>query len=301
MNPFFNPICTIESLPTEIAFGISVHVLRLDSLHPVVSGNKWFKLHHYLTEAIAAQKTILTFGGAFSNHIVATASAASNAGLKSIGVIRGEASLTPSPTLIQAKEYGMELFYTSREAYKTKQVPAKVYERYTPEELYVIPEGGYGTNGMEGAKDILLQNDTYNYTHILSAVGTGTTLAGLIAAAGSWQNVIGISVLKNNFSLQQEIDDLLPSDKKGRFILLHDYHVGGYAKRSAELIRFMNDFYSETGIPTDFVYTGKLFFAAVDLLRKNYFEKDAKVLIVHTGGLQGNRSLPKGTLIFGAE
>lgn len=301
MNPFFNPVCPIESLATETAFGVSVDVLRLDRLHPVVSGNKWFKLNYYLTEALTAQKIILTFGGAFSNHIVATANAASNAGIKSIGVIRGEEPSTPSPTLVQAKAFGMDLYYSSRSAYKTKQLPAEIGERYAPEDLYVIPEGGYGTPGMMGARDILLQNNTSGYTHILSAAGTGTTLAGLVAAASANQKVIGISVLKNNFSLQNEIDHLLPTDRKGQFTLLHDYHVGGYARRSAELFRFMNDFYAETGIPTDFVYTGKAFLAAFALLRKNYFGQGANVLLVHTGGLQGNRSLPKGTLIFGVE
>lgn len=301
MNTFFNPVCRIDTIPLGSDVGVTVDVLRLDNLHPIVSGNKWFKLHFYLSEARAAKKTVLTFGGAYSNHLVATAGAARLCGLKSIAVVRGEAPPALSSTLLQAKTLGMDLYFTSRDMYKTKQIPGIVKERYDENELSIIPEGGYGEPGMAGAKAILHENNTAAYSHIVSAVGTGTTLAGLAAAAAETQEVIGVSVLKNNFSLQQEIEHLLPGAKRPSFMLLHAYHFGGYAKRSAALLQFMNRFYQQTGIPTDFVYTGKTFFAASDLLAKNYFPAGSKVLLVHTGGLQGNRSLPKGTLIFGAD
>ena len=297
MTPLLNPFCRIDPLPQVPEPSISVDVLRLDIVHPIVSGNKWFKLKYYLAEAAAARKIILTFGGAYSNHIVATAAAAKKAGIKSLGIIRGEEARRLSPTLAEAKSLGMELFFINRKDYQEKLIPEAI--NYQQTDLYCIPEGGYGPLGMEGAKDILLQNKTAGYTHIVSAVGTGTTLAGLAAAAGEGQQVIGISVLKNNFSLQSDIEQLLPAGKKQNFKILHDYHFGGYAKCSAELIQFMNDFFRQTAIPSDFVYTGKAFFAVMDLLEKRFFPAGSKILLVHTGGLQGNRSLSKGTLIFG--
>ncbi|RYZ60567.1 MAG: pyridoxal-phosphate dependent enzyme [Chitinophagaceae bacterium] len=296
MIPRINPSCRIDPLPLPAENGVSFSVLRLDRLHPIVSGNKWFKLKFYLAEAVASQKTIVTFGGAYSNHIVATAAAAKEAGLLCIGIIRGEEAPHLSATLLQAKSLGMELVFVSRQLYAQKIIPMEISSRQ--QELYVIPEGGYGNLGMRGASEILQQNQTGSFTHLLSAVGTGTTLAGLAAAAKVNQQVIGISVLKNNYSLQAEIAQLLPEDKKNAFTLLHDYHFGGYAKRSTELLQFMNDFYEMTSVPTDFVYTGKAFFAALDLAKKNFFPTGSNVLLLHSGGLQGNRSLPKGTLIF---
>ncbi|HET7897877.1 MAG TPA: 1-aminocyclopropane-1-carboxylate deaminase, partial [Flavisolibacter sp.] len=139
---------------------------------------------------------------------------------------------------------------------------------------------------------------TDQYTHIITAVGTGTTLAGLVAAAGKQQQVIGISVLKNNDSVVEECQRLLADEQHHSFQVVHDYHFGGYAKHKPLLLEFMNRFYEATGVPTDFVYTGKTFYAAFDLLRKGFFTADDKVLLIHTGGLQGNRSLAKGTLFF---
>ncbi|HEV7329608.1 MAG TPA: pyridoxal-phosphate dependent enzyme [Flavisolibacter sp.] len=297
MTPLFNLSCRIDPLPLVLYPTVSVAILRLDLVHPVVSGNKWFKLNYYLGEATAAGKTILTFGGAYSNHIVATAAAAKMAGLKSIGVIRGERAPELSQTLTEAKAFGMELYFISRKAYQEKTLPDEIANQQN--EFYIIPDGGYGLLGMEGAKDILLQNQTSAYTHIVSAVGTGTTLAGLAGAAGDDQHVIGISVLKNNFSLQNEVEELVLTCKRKNVRILHDYHFGGYAKYTAELIHFMNDFFRQTSVPTDFVYTGKAFFGVIDLIQQQFFAPGSKILLVHTGGLQGNRSLAKGTLIFG--
>jgi len=289
----------VEPLSVSQKFHTTVDVLRLDSIHPIISGNKWFKLKEYLSHAQQQnKKTIVTFGGAFSNHIVATAAACRLAGLKSIGIILGERPQRLSHTLADAILFGMDLFFVSREAYKEKQLPNEILNSYVPEELYVINEGGYGIKGMEGAAAILQEADAATYTHIMAAVGTGTTLAGLTAAGSAHQKIIGISVLKNNFSLQNEIEALLPKEKQPQFQLLHDYHGGGYAKQNKELFQFMNGWYTQTGVPTDFVYTAKLFFALQDLLGKSYFPTDSKILVIHSGGLQGNRSLPKGTLIF---
>jgi 1-aminocyclopropane-1-carboxylate deaminase len=275
---------------------IAVDVLRLDLLHPAVSGNKWFKLKEYLKQATEEHKNyILTFGGAYSNHIVATAAAAEATGFKSIGLIRGERLSELSCSLQIAREHGMELYFLSREVYQSKTIPGELYEKYG-DDLFVINEGGAGKKGMLGAADILSETDIEKYTHIVAAVGTGTTLAGLIEASAGCQKILGISVLKNNFSLESGIRRWLSLPYE--FFLLHDYHFGGYAKYDKTLIAFMNEWYEQTAIPSDFVYTAKLFFAARDLISKNYFPSGSRILIIHSGGLQGNCSLPKGTLIF---
>jgi 1-aminocyclopropane-1-carboxylate deaminase len=289
----------VDSVDFLLKFHTTVDVLRLDLIHPVISGNKWFKLKEYLNEARSLhKKVILTFGGAYSNHIVATAAATKQAGFKSVGIIRGERPTTVSHSLKEALSYGMDLFFISRKDYREKIIPAEILQTYALDDIYAINEGGYGKKGVEGAKDILRQIDSSSYTHIIDAVGTGTTLAGLIESSAKHQNIIGISSLKNNYSLQREIENLVCEQNKKRFTLIHDYHFGGYAKYSTELIDCMNEWYQLTGIPSDFVYTGKLFYAVQDLLRKNYFPAGSKLLIVHSGGLQGNQSLAKGTLIF---
>jgi 1-aminocyclopropane-1-carboxylate deaminase len=289
----------IESLSSLYSQSVNVDVLRLDVVHPIVSGNKWFKLKAYINAAKAeGKKTLLTFGGAYSNHIIATAAAAQMHGLKSIGVIRGEEAKNSSPTLLAARSYGMELHFVSRESYREKIIPSNAFQQ-NETELCIIPEGGYGALGMQGAKDILSPSATQFYSHILVAVGTGTTLAGLLAGSLPHQKVIGVPVLKNAFSLQQEIEKLLPKEKHAAFELIPEYYFNGYAKHTPDLLKFMNGFYETTNIPTDFVYTGKAFFAAFDLLQKGYFGPGSKILLVHTGGLQGNGSLKKGALIFG--
>ncbi|HEX7902826.1 MAG TPA: pyridoxal-phosphate dependent enzyme [Chitinophagaceae bacterium] len=273
---------------------IDVAVLRLDKIHPLISGNKWFKLKYYLEDASMQQKkTIATFGGAYSNHILATAAVCKLKGLASIGIIRGEEPSVLSPTLLQARELGMHLFFISREDYAQKKIPSAI----TASDIYWINEGGYGEKGAQGASTITTCFDQHNYTHICCAVGTGTMMAGLITASLPLQTVIGISVLKNNLEIMNSVKPLLP-EEKNNFHVFHDYHFGGYAKHKTELIRFMNEFYTHTMIPSDFVYTGKLFYAINDLVEKNYFPSGSNVLIVHSGGLQGNVSLSKGTLIF---
>lgn len=291
--------CRIDQVIPLSKFHTTVDVLRLDLIHPTISGNKWFKLKEYLADVTqSGKKTVATFGGAFSNHIVATAAAAQASGLKSIGIIRGEKPAILSPTLVDAVHYGMKLYFISREDYRKKKIPAQLSEDFIGEEIYFINEGGYGEKGMEGAKEILKSIKAPDYDHIVAAVGTGTTLAGLIEASQPHQKIMGVSVLKNDFSLEKEINILLSEKKRNCFTLVHDYHFGGYAKYTEQLIHFMNHWYHHTTIPSDFVYTGKLFFAVNDLIEKKYFPAGSKLLIIHSGGLQGNRSLPNGTLIF---
>lgn len=289
--------CKLDKLLCVSTRTIQTDILRLDLLHPIVSGNKWFKLQYYLEEALMAKKhTIASFGGAYSNHIVALAYAAKEKGLQSIGFIRGEMVDEFNPTLLQAKVYGMKLAFIDRNQYRNKEL---IIQQQDQLGIYWIMEGGYGIPGAKGAANILTVADTRQYSHILCAVGTGTMMAGLIKGAGADQQVIGISVLKNHFGLENEIRLLLTDTEKQRsFSILHDYHFGGYAKHPKELINFMKEIWLAERIPTDIVYTSKLLFAIDDLIKKNHFPPGSRLLLIHSGGLQGNSSLSPGTLPF---
>jgi 1-aminocyclopropane-1-carboxylate deaminase len=282
------------SLPLFTSKKVDVDVLRLDRIDPVISGNKWFKLRFYLDDAIRLnKKTIITFGGAWSNHIIATAALSRAYDLQSIGIIRGEEPMGLSSTLQQARSMGMRLMFISREDYQEKRIP----ESLVTDNCYVINEGGYGIKGAEGAATILEHCNENDYSHICCACGTGTMTAGLLIGSKETIKIIGLSVLKYNPAIKENINSLLPSEHKG-FTIIHDYHFGGYAKFKPELIRFMNEFYRQTSIPSDFVYIGKLFYAIHDLVATDHFPVGSRLLIIHSGGLQGNDSLNKGTLIF---
>jgi 1-aminocyclopropane-1-carboxylate deaminase len=250
-----------------------------------------------LQEAVALKHTtVATFGGAWSNHIVAAAYACQEAGLKSIGIIRGEQSPALTATLKLAKEYGMELIFVTRESYRKK---AAIINDYATNNWFWISEGGYGEQGAKGASEIFQIADFSNYTHIIAAVGTGTMLAGLVLSAGNHQKVIGISSMKGNVSLHEEVLSLTALQKPGAtFQMIHDYHFGGYGKYPKPLIDFINDVHSNYRLPLDIIYTGKTFYAIKDLVTKKFFEPASKLLMIHSGGLQGNKSLPRELLAF---
>src|SRR5688572_18315369 len=270
-----------------------VSVLRLDKISPVISGNKWFKLRFYLEEAIRLNKTgIVTFGGAWSNHIVATAAICNMNGLKSLGIIRGEEPQHLSLLLQQAKQEKMQVAFISRSAYQHKKLP----ETIATDDYYLVNEGGYGALGVEGASSIL-DYCRNNFTHCCCAVGTGTMMAGMINRISRDQQAIGINVLKNNSDLAEKIQALV-HNKKNNWQLINDYSFGGYAKHDPALLRFVNEFYRKTGIPSDFVYTGKLFYAISALIEENYFPPGSKLVLIHSGGLLGNKSLKTGSLMF---
>jgi 1-aminocyclopropane-1-carboxylate deaminase len=263
--------------------------MRLDKLHPVISGNKWFKLKEHLALATPG-KPILTFGGAWSNHLVATACAAQQAGIPAIGFIRGEQPATLSATLEDAAGYGMRLEFISRQQYLQKEdrnFLGQLLQRFPG--AYIIPEGGGGHPGIAGSEDILRTTDTSHHTHIACAIGTGTTFQGLLRASTPQQTIVGVPVLKGF--------DPSPMPPH-RTLLLPQYHFGGYARHPQALLDFMNRFHRDTGIPTDIVYTGKLFFAIGECIRQGYFPAHSRLMIIHSGGLQGNRSLAPGKLEF---
>ncbi|MBS1609384.1 MAG: pyridoxal-phosphate dependent enzyme [Bacteroidetes bacterium] len=299
MNPVNSEHINLDRLEfgAQDKNNISLYLLRLDKIHPEISGNKWFKLRFYLDDAIAQNKqTIATLGGAWSNHILATAAACKLNGLHSIGIIRGERPHDLSYTLKKATEYGMNLIFIPRSEYKQKIMPPDLASR---EDVYLIDEGGYGEKGMLGAATIAEFYKQQKFTHICCAVGTGTMMAGLIKASGPLQQILGISVLKNNWSIEKEIKALLGENGQHiRYSVNHNYHFGGYAKYNDSLIAFMNDFYRHTQVPTDFVYTAKMVYGVYALLERNFFPPGSRILLIHSGGLQGNNSLLHETLIF---
>ena len=265
-------------------------VLRLDKIHPVISGNKWFKLKYHLENFNTGNyKGIITFGGAWSNHIVATACACYLKRINCIGVIRGEKPPQLSAILEEALKFKMELKFISRGTYKQKD--NEEFSNSIKKEFpgfYIIPEGGAGIEGERGAAEILQPVDSKNYTHIACAVGTGTMFNGIVSAALPGQQLIGIVVLKG-WKEEEQLNN-------GKLFV--DYHFGGYAKYDRALLDFMNGFFKTSSVPTDFVYTGKLAYAIVDLIKKDHFPPASKILMIHSGGLQGNASLQKGSLIF---
>lgn len=269
--------------PIVINNTVKLTIKREDLLHPYISGNKFRKLKYNIEQAKALKHTtLLTFGGAFSNHIVAVAAAGKEHGFQTFGVIRGEEltnNFHQNPTLILAKKFGMELKFISRSSYKNKDLSAIKHQ--LPEIYYNIPEGGTNQLAIKGCEEILTENDA-EFNYICCAVGTGGTIAGLANSALEHQKVIGFPVLKAE--LHQDIKKLT---HKNNWTLINDYHFGGYGKISTELIHFINSFYKEYKIKLDPIYTGKLVFGVMDLIANNYFPQNAKILIIHTGGLQG--------------
>jgi len=271
---------------------ISLFIKREDKLHPFISGNKYRKLKYNLVEAYQQKHTtLLTFGGAYSNHIAAAAAAGFEHGFKTIGVIRGDELATNidevlknNPTLKFASEHNMQFHFVSRSEYRNKTTLEFIEKlKIKFGNFYLVPEGGTNNFAVKGCEEILTEEDN-QYNVICSAIGTGGTISGLINSTKKHQKVIGFPALKGDF-LQKEIEKYVV--RNDNWSISTDYHFGGYAKISEELITFINKFKSETSIPLDPVYTGKMLFGIVDLIQKNYFKKGTKILAIHTGGLQG--------------
>jgi 1-aminocyclopropane-1-carboxylate deaminase len=265
---------------------ITLFIKREDLLHPVISGNKFRKLHYNLIEAKNRQeKTLLTFGGAFSNHILAVAAAGKENNFNTIGVIRGEEvvdKILENPTLKKAQELGMVFEFVSREVYRDKNNPDFIDDLHHKfGDFYLIPEGGTNSLAVKGCEEILTEEDA-SFDFICTAVGTGGTISGLINSSKLCQKVLGFPALKGDF-LQEDIRKFA---KNYRWELLTAYHFGGYAKVTSELVDFMNDFYTRYAIPLDPIYTSKMVFGVLDLIEKEYFPVNSKILLIHTGGLQ---------------
>ena len=266
---------------------ISVSIRREDLIHPFISGNKFRKLKYNLAQAKAENhNTLLTFGGAFSNHIAAAAYAGKEYGFKTIGVIRGdelESKIFENPTLKFAQECGMQFKFVTRENYRHKSEVEFIENlKYEFGDFYLVPEGGTNEFAVKGCEEILSEEDS-QYNFLCCAVGTGGTISGLINSSLPHQKVLGFPALKGDF-LNDEIRKFV---HKNNWELITDYHFGGYGKVNPELIAFINQFNLENQIPLDPIYTGKIVFGVMDLISNNYFPEYSKILLIHTGGLQG--------------
>ncbi|RUT06573.1 1-aminocyclopropane-1-carboxylate deaminase [Dulcicalothrix desertica PCC 7102] len=290
MSPFASP--PIQKIDSKVALAkdVELYVLRLDLVHPLISGNKWYKLKYNLEAAKRENlDTILTFGGAYSNHIYATAAAGNLFGLKTIGVIRGEETLPLNPTLEFATSQGMQLVYVDRQTYKQRNsetLRKDLLDRFG--KVFIIPEGGCNLDGVRGCREIISQDIEFDVACI--ACGTGTTLAGVALSLNTQQHLIGFPVLKGGDFLKQDIEGLMAPYQHNINVsweLICNYHFGGYAKVNDELLRFAREFEMECGVPLDYVYTAKMFYGVMDLVKEGYFDK-RRVLLIHTGGLQGN-------------
>ena len=270
--------------------GITVSMLRLDKVHPVISGNKWYKLNHNLAAALdmGFGRTI-TFGGAYSNHLIATAGAAKDVGIKAIGIVRGlHAAAHLTPTLQACKDLGMELHFVSREDYALKDDPVFLQSltgRFGPS--FIIPEGGDNELGRTGTADIAAFIPA-TVTHVCLPVGTGTTLTGIRNALSSDKEIVGFTAMKGGGYLQEKIAAHIRPGQSKNWHLETGYAFNGFAKTTPALIQFMRSFYSEAGIPLDIVYTGKMMFGIRDMIQTNTFPENASIACIHTGGLQGN-------------
>jgi len=266
---------------------IQLFIKRIDLIHPFISGNKYYKLKYNLLEAEKQKKnTILTFGGAYSNHIEATAFAAKEKGFKSIGIIRGEETFPLNDTLSFAKENGMQIHYVSREEYGKKQTESFIAKlKDTFGSFYLIPEGGTNTFAIKGTSEILEEED---HDFVCCAIGTGGTISGIINSANNNQKILGFSAIKGSWDLKKDITNWTTNEN---WQLIEDYNFGGFAKISDELISFITDFYKTQNIPLDAIYTGKMLFGLFDMINKDYFRKGSSILSIHTGGLQGNRGV----------
>lgn len=275
-------------------------VARFDLIHPFISGNKYFKLRYNLQRLIAeGKKGVMTMGGAYSNHLAATAFACFEAGLSSIGLVRGEIVEPLNPTLSFCKQHGMQLIAVERKDYNRNSKVVEQIKQNHPDMLFV-PEGGDNAEGLQGCKEMLnMVEHADSFTHILCCMGTGTTFKGIAASAKADQTVIGVPVLKIREDEREQFLKIHASiESVATKKVLFEYAGDGYAKFSSRQLNFMNSFYTKNNIPTDIIYTGKLMMAVADLAEKGFFPAGSKILAVHSGGLQGNGSLKPGTLIY---
>jgi 1-aminocyclopropane-1-carboxylate deaminase len=305
-NLAFSPIQLLDDVLFE-SNKLKVFVKRDDLIHPQIHGNKWRKLKYNIAAFKASGKSqILTFGGAFSNHIHATAAAGQLFNIKTIGIIRGERVDPLSPTLIFAEKSGMTLHFVGREAYRNKDILLKELNALYGD-FYLLPEGGTNSEAVRGSMEIVEEVHlqlSYKPDYFCVACGTGGTLSGIILACEPIQKIVGLCVV--NYDMFGEITKILQtsliSDKEltnNRFNLTKknktptnwslktEYHFGGYAKWSPILITFINDFKIKYGISLDPIYNGKMFYGVFDLIEKGYFKENSTIVLVHTGGLQG--------------
>lgn len=297
----YSPIIqTLISVPQ-----LQVDVLRLDLIDEEISGNKWFKLKYNIDEAKRKNhNTVLTFGGAYSNHIAATAAACKRLNISCIGIIRGEITTPLNPTLLKAEANGMQLHFVNREFYSNKD--SEHFSDYLKEKFgkfYLIPEGGNNEMGILGCKEIC--NPDWNYNYIFCACGTGATYTGILANSSADQTIVGVNVLKGENTMLEEVresmrhyfpiqtkeikgNEALQTETISHSCITNLYAFKGYASYNPELIKFKIEFENEYKLKLDYIYTTKLMYALFDLIHLKKIKKYSRVLMVHSGGLQGN-------------
>ncbi|MCC6570892.1 MAG: 1-aminocyclopropane-1-carboxylate deaminase/D-cysteine desulfhydrase [Chitinophagales bacterium] len=277
---------TLQPIVNECTQRAKLHLLlkRDDLIHPEISGNKWRKLKYNLEQARTEGKSrLVTFGGAFSNHITATSAAGKYLGFETVGIIRGEPHHPLNSSLQFAQDCGMQFIYLDRTHYRDKDISSiSSHPLLTENEcIYWLPEGGANMLAVKGCEEIVSEIDT-PFDFICAACGTGTTLAGMAAALSPKQKAIGFPVLKNGEFLFDDIRRLTNADCQ----LMTDYHFGGYAKTTPELIQFIHTFYQEQQVLLDYVYTGKMMYGIFDLIQRGWFPEGSVIIAVHTGGVQ---------------
>lgn len=286
MVEIFNLPTRLDEISNELTrqFKVNLFIKRDDLIHPEIPGNKWRKLKYNIAQAQLEHKTtLLTFGGAFSNHITATSAAGKYLGFKTIGIIRGEEYTPLNKSLQFAKDCGMKLVYLDRENYKLKNSDALLTTQDSRllSEAYIIPEGGANELAVKGCAEIVDEIDI-DFDYICCACGTGTTIAGMATNLKPHQHALGFAVLKHDNLLEEITENLFIHNSK---FSIQNYPFGGYAKTTPELIQFIKDFYKEHQILLDYVYTGKLMYGIFDLISKNYFPENTTIIAVHTGGV----------------
>ncbi len=272
--------------------GIRLLIKREDQNHPTISGNKWWKLKYNLEQATRLdKKTLLTFGGAYSNHIYATAAAAKECGFQGFGIIRGEETLPLNPTLKFAIDNGMKIHYVNRESYRNKnelEFINELQDQYG--DFYLIPEGGTNNLAVKGTTEFANHYlSKIEFDYLFLPVGTGGTMAGIINGLEGKNKIVGIPVLKNGGFLAGEIKPYLKHDYSN-WLLLTEYHHGGYAKTTPALMNFIKEMETKHKLPLDHVYTGKLLRAVFEEIKKGTFSKGTTLMVLHSGGLQGSNS-----------
>jgi 1-aminocyclopropane-1-carboxylate deaminase len=280
-----------EKIEISLPNNIQLYIKREDLLHPLISGNKFRKLKYNVQEAKDTKsKLLITFGGAYSNHILATAAAGKEYGFSTLGFIRGDElkdKFLENPTLSYAQDLGMNFEFISRELFSKKEdvsFVSEIQEKYP--NSYILPEGGTNELAIKGCEEILNEEDK-TFDFVCCAVGTGGTISGIINSSCENQKIIGFSALKGDFLS----DVVCKFVTKKNWIINSDYHFGGYGKITDELVDHLNEFHSKTNIPLDPIYTGKMVYGILDLIKKQYFPKNSKILIIHTGGLQGGKGV----------
>ena len=276
---------------------VEVYLKREDLLHKTISGNKWRKLKYNLLQAEKEDQSILlTFGGAYSNHIHATSGASKIFGFKSIGVIRGEEHLPLNTTLNEAIRNGMEIHYVDRTLYREKREKYfldKLRERFG--EFYLVPEGGTNNLAVKGCTEIIEDIDI-DFDYIFSGCGTGGTFSGLVCGLEGKKKAIGVSALKGADFLIEEISGHIKNysgNDYNNWELKLDYHFGGFAKIKKDLIEYMKEFEKENNVLLEYIYTSKMIFAIYDMIINGELKKGSRVIAIHTGGLQGREGMKK--------